>query len=83
MMFYIFLKLSSVSPPTFFFFFSIFLAILDLLPFHINFVVYVQLLTWVQLFARAINCSMPGIPTIHYLPEFAQTHVLWVNDAIQ
>ena len=24
-----------------------------------------------------------GFPVLHYLPEFAQTHVRWVNDAIQ
>ena len=30
-----------------------------------------------------MNCSMPGFPVIHYLPEFAQTHVHWVGDAIQ
>ena len=27
--------------------------------------------------------SMPGFPVLHYLPEFAQTHVHWVGDAIQ
>ena len=26
---------------------------------------------------------MPGFPVFHYLPEFAQTHVYWVSDAIQ
>ena len=30
-----------------------------------------------------INCSTRGFPVLHYLPEFAQTHVHWVNDAIQ
>ena len=28
-------------------------------------------------------CSMPGSSILHYLPEFAQTHVHWVSDAIQ
>ena len=28
-------------------------------------------------------CSMPGFSVHHYLPEFAQTHVHWVSDAIQ
>ena len=28
-------------------------------------------------------CSMPGFPVLHYLLEFAQTHVCWVGDAIQ
>ena len=27
--------------------------------------------------------STPGFPVRHQLPEVAQTHVLWVNDAIQ
>ena len=30
-----------------------------------------------------MNCSAPGFPVLHYLPEFAQTHVHWVNDVIQ
>ena len=28
------------------------------------------------------NCSTPSLPVLHYLPEFAQTHVHWVGDAI-
>ena len=30
-----------------------------------------------------MNCSMPGFLVLHYLPDFAQTHVHWVGDAIQ
>ena len=30
-----------------------------------------------------MNCSTPSFPVFHYLPEFAQTQVHWVNDAIQ
>ena len=30
-----------------------------------------------------IDCSTPGFPVLHYLPEFAQTHVHWVSDATQ
>ena len=30
-----------------------------------------------------INWSTPGFPVLHHLPEFAQTHVHWVGDAIQ
>ena len=29
------------------------------------------------------DCSMPGFPVYHQLPELAQTHVYWVGDAIQ
>ena len=30
-----------------------------------------------------MNCSVPGFPVLHHLPEFAQTHVHWVSDTIQ
>ena len=30
-----------------------------------------------------INCSTPGLPVHYQLPEFTQTHVHWVGDAIQ
>ena len=30
-----------------------------------------------------MNCSMPGLPVPHQLPEFTQTHVHWVGDATQ
>ena len=30
-----------------------------------------------------MNCSTPGFPVLHYLPEFAQTHIHWINNAIQ
>ena len=30
-----------------------------------------------------MNCSMPGLPVQNQLPEFTQTHVSWVGDAIQ
>ena len=31
----------------------------------------------------SMDCSMPGFPVDHQLPEFTQTHVHWVSDAIQ
>ena len=30
-----------------------------------------------------MDCSTPGLPVHHQLPEFAQTHVHWVGEAIQ
>ena len=30
-----------------------------------------------------MDYSTPGLPVCHQLPEFTQTHVHWVNDAIQ
>ena len=29
------------------------------------------------------DCSRPGFPVLRHFPEFAQTHVHWVDDAIQ
>ena len=29
------------------------------------------------------DCKTPGFPVLYHLPEFAQTHVHWVGDAIQ
>ena len=30
-----------------------------------------------------MGCSMPGLPVHHQFPQFGQTHVHWVGDAIQ
>ena len=30
-----------------------------------------------------MDCNTPGFPVLHYFPEFAQTHVRWVNGSIQ
>ena len=30
-----------------------------------------------------MDCSTPGLPVYHQLPEFTRTHVHWVGDAIQ
>ena len=45
-------------------------------------VVVVQLLSRVQL-CSPMDCSMPGFHVLHCLPESAQTHIHWVNDAFQ
>ena len=45
-------------------------------------VVVVPLLSHVWL-CDLLDCSMPGFPVLHHFPEFAQTHVHWVGDAIQ
>ena len=47
-----------------------------------KYVVVVQSLSHFQL-CNPMDCSTPGFPVLHYLPEFAQTHVHWVGDAIQ
>ena len=43
----------------------------------------IQLLSCVWLFCDPMDCSIPGFPIHHQLPEFAQTHVHWVGGAIQ
>ena len=30
-----------------------------------------------------MDCSTPGFPVLHHLPEFTQAHVHWVSDAVQ
>jgi len=30
-----------------------------------------------------MDCSMPDFPVLHYVPELAQTHVHWIDNAIQ
>ena len=47
--------------------------------------------TWSSLFSSLVmptlcdptDCSMPGFLVLHSLPEFVQTHVHWVEDAIR
>ena len=34
-------------------------------------------------FCDPMNCSTPGLPVQHHLPEFTQTHVHRIGDAIQ
>ena len=36
-----------------------------------------------QILCNPMDCNRPGFPLPHCLPEFAQTHGYWVNDAIQ
>ena len=43
----------------------------------------VQSLSRVWLFCDPMNCSTPGLPVQHQLPEFTQTHVHRLSDAIQ
>ena len=33
-------------------------------------------------FCDPMDCSAPGFPVLHYLPEFAQVHVQLVGDTI-
>ena len=49
--------------------------------------VHCRVLSSVQSLSRVwlcdpMDCSTPGLPVHHQLPEFTQTHVHWVSDAI-
>ena len=73
--------MSLVSPniiPYFFELYSFVLFFLNIIPFST-----VQSLSRVWLFCNPMDCSTSGFSVLHQLPELAQTHVLWVGDAIQ
>ena len=46
-------------------------------------VVVVQSLSHVRRFVTPTDCSMPVLPVLQCLPEFAQIHFHWVSNAIQ
>ena len=50
--------------------------------FHKNFS-SVQLLKSCLTLCNPMDCNIPASPVHHQLPEFTQTHVHWVSDAIQ
>ena len=48
-----------------------------------RFVSSVQFSCSVMSVCNTVNCSTPGLPVHQQLPEFTQTHVHWVDDAIE
>ena len=52
-------------------------------PQHESAISSVQLLSHVPTLCDPMNCSTPGLPVHHQFPEFTQTHVHRVGDAIQ
>ena len=44
---------------------------------------HAKLLQSCPTFCNPMECSPPGSSVLHYLPEFAQSHVHGVSDAIQ
>ena len=51
---------------------------------HFSFIFYFTSVTQSCLtLCDPMNRSKPGLPVHHQLPEFTQTHVHWVSDAIQ
>ena len=48
-----------------------------------SFVIIVQSLKSCPTLHNPMNCNTPSFPVLHYLPEFAQSHVHRVGDTIQ
>ena len=44
---------------------------------------YCSMAQWCPILCDPMDCSMPGLPVLHRLPELAQTHVHQVSDVIQ
>ena len=56
----------------------------ELLPFWLGIILFCFSVTKPCLILfDLMDCSMQGFPILHYCPEFAQTHVCWVSDALQ
>ena len=86
--FVISLKSEHVISLTLIFFLKIPLSICSLLCFHTNFkitfsVQFSSLAQSCPTLCNPMNRSMPGLPVHHQLPEFTQTHIHRVSDAIQ
>ena len=47
------------------------------------FIVFVQSPSCVPFFMNPMECSMPGFPVPHHLPEFAPVHVHCISDAMK
>ena len=81
------LKISYCKPPTLFFFF------LNNCFGYSKYIVFPYILelacsaqfsrSVVSILCDPMDCSTPGLPVHHQLPEFTQTHIHWVGDAIQ
>ena len=54
---------------------------LYIFPHHTN--QFSSVAQWCPTLCDPMNCSTPGLPVHHQLPEFTQTHVHQVRDAIQ
>ena len=50
---------------------------------HIREFSSVQSLSWGPTLCDLMNCSTPDFPVHHQHPEFTQTHIHWIGDAIQ
>ena len=57
---------------------------------HYIYIIYIFVYIYIYVVVQSLSyrlydpmdCSTPGASVLHYLPQFAQTHVHWVSDAI-
>ena len=66
--------------------FTTWATVVDIFYINIYIVIYTYSCSVIKLcltLCDPTNCSMPGLPVLLCLPEFAQTHVHWVSEAIQ
>ena len=48
-----------------------------------SYLLFCSVAKWCPTLCYPVDCGTPGFPVLHYLPEFAQTHVHWFRDAFQ
>ena len=60
-----------------------FFPVIPLIQYKISSVQFTSVTQSYPTLCNTMDCSMPGIHVHHQLPEFTQTHVHWVGDAIQ
>ena len=51
--------------------------------FYLGIYKMLSLLFSLSVLSYPMDCSMPGLPVHHKIPDFAQIHFHWVTDAIQ
>ena len=50
---------------------------------QLHFIQFISVAQLCRTLCNPMDCSTPGLPVHHQLPEFTQTHVYWVGDVIQ
>ena len=50
---------------------------------HYRIVQFNSVAQWCPTFCDPMDCSAPALPVYYQFPEFTQTHLHWVGDAIQ
>ena len=51
--------------------------------FNVNSIQFSSVIQLCPTLCNLMDCSTPGFPVYHQLPDLAQTHVHWISDAIR